>query len=1121
MTDTQGADGQAPAVVRFLRDAAADEDFFGSHARVADAVATVIDTSDDHVVIGLLGAWGSGKSTVVKLLEDRLADEKKPTLVFTYDAWMHQSDPPRRAFLERFLAFLQAKSLALDESWQEAMDLLNRRVEVTSTTTTPTLTAAGYLMLFSLPFVPFGFRLIGTHWYDVMVANHWTVPSAWVFPLGVVLTASPILIALGFYYSWRPNRVPFTSGFLTPDNWRRHRRPHQDESLLAIIANKHIERQKSRVEKTPDPTTIEFQSIFRDMLVAAAANGDRLVIVVDNLDRLPDNEAIAMWTTIRSFFLGAIPDAAKPAAGGEGKAKPVRLPTVVLPIDDGAIDRIFSGQADSAGKTFAESFMDKTFDVTFHVSRPVLSDWNAYLAKQLRHVFGAAIAERWSSEVGRIFEKRGASITPRDINRAVNAAAALWLQWAPLNIPFLTVAYYAIMRKSFEINLMIALNSPLIDLAEHDPEWQQALAAIHFGVPPESSLQILLDPKLRGAIQECDHAAFASQVKIKGFERILYSQLDVPEFPRSSLHNLCQLLDGASVGHESWSASVWAKLRRIYLRTELIVNESSFAKPIFDFLIAHCGGAEREEFLRVVGVRLGAIDAVRIDYDQVIKTFRALLLAWIQHVRSSEAKRLHVTIKDPSIYLEVADLGSNEVGPDALVRTTASGDALANVFNKKLSDGQAGHDPLAQAILVLKHGPSDGALQSLVHAVKGLLLVNATDYVPTEAAVHVLGSLRAEKDFAREALTELGSTGTLYTRTQEALNAGATTLSARLTALSILVGVGLPNPNGAAWSNFLADNGGFAEEVDGFVRQYGNKAYLHRLVELVDLSGGAQPLAAAIMARRLDAGRLGNLYVDRVAGNVTPYLGLLAEDRRAAFAAEFASYTTFWPDLKKQDLNDSAVDLFELLIGAGHGKPASRKRARRELRSWLKEVGALRWEEEIRSDRRLLTIARRLQTLESRNLALGHPALAALQNLYGEIMARTDRALIQRWFAAADLLTAEGKRTILRGLRDQIYNGSAVADLFGLLSEGGSLFLKTSELGARPDAAVRHILLPLLADADALQWMETHHVRLASWVAKADQETRRELTRQLKSDPGEGQDHIRALRAGLLGRWSG
>ena len=59
--------------------------------------------------IGLLGGWGSGKSTIIKTLKNILINKNKQIKVFTYDAWKYSKDSFRRTFIMELNNFLKNK----------------------------------------------------------------------------------------------------------------------------------------------------------------------------------------------------------------------------------------------------------------------------------------------------------------------------------------------------------------------------------------------------------------------------------------------------------------------------------------------------------------------------------------------------------------------------------------------------------------------------------------------------------------------------------------------------------------------------------------------------------------------------------------------------------------------------------------------------------------------------------------------------------------------------------------------------------------------------------------------------------------------------------------------------
>ena len=254
---------------------------------MADAIATVIRTDLNLKVVGLLGAWGSGKSTVLKILKTKFNAAKKPeddTRFFIYDAWVHQSDPPRRSFLETLVGFFVAEGLTTRDKWQFDLDRLNRRVEEHDTQTTPTLTMSGKFIGASLLLFPIGLALINPVWATKSLKLFGYELPVDPITLGIIFLLMPALVGACIYYLWRPNRDPAVPGFFTLANWTHHRRPHQDSTIFSIFVSKAVDRVTNRVIRSPDPTAIEFQETYQRVMAAVSKKGRRFVFVIDNLE---------------------------------------------------------------------------------------------------------------------------------------------------------------------------------------------------------------------------------------------------------------------------------------------------------------------------------------------------------------------------------------------------------------------------------------------------------------------------------------------------------------------------------------------------------------------------------------------------------------------------------------------------------------------------------------------------------------------------------------------------------------------------------------------------------------------------------------------------------------------
>lgn len=83
------------------RDSESDKDFL-NFAEVADQIAALVGRR--HLLpisIGVYGGWGTGKSTVLRLVEKQLDGKGSAALVVQFDAWLYQGfDDARAALLE-------------------------------------------------------------------------------------------------------------------------------------------------------------------------------------------------------------------------------------------------------------------------------------------------------------------------------------------------------------------------------------------------------------------------------------------------------------------------------------------------------------------------------------------------------------------------------------------------------------------------------------------------------------------------------------------------------------------------------------------------------------------------------------------------------------------------------------------------------------------------------------------------------------------------------------------------------------------------------------------------------------------------------------------------------------
>lgn len=1090
-----------PLQLNFIRDAAAADDFFaspgeiGSHERIATAVATAIRQSPDLKVIGLLGPWGSGKSTVVGFVEKHLKAEDAPvrTYTFCFDAWLHQSDPPRRAFLETFIRFLIKEKLTNEDRWKKQLAELNRQIEETETTSTPALTFSGRVLLFLLLLVPFGLQFVGHDWFEAAYGDKPSIAALWAFWLGFATIPLTLFAALFIYYRWRPVRLPWKDGYWTRKNWSTNRPPHEDDSLLSLFINRQLEKQKSRVVRTPDPTAIEFQRIFRDIITAVSQSDRRIILVIDNLDRLNETDAVTLWGTIRSFFLGAVDDV--------GDIPDAQLPTVILPVDQKALERMYETQHDAdVARILVRSFMDKTFDLTFYVTPPVLSDWHAYLSAKMRSVFGDHLEADWAFHVGRLYEKRyqeDGGITPRDINVTINAIATLWLQWHGQGVSFVTVAYYVIFRDKVDEGIVGAVHNPKIDVSEFDPDWQRGLAALHFGRAPDVAIQILIEPQLRRAIENHRFPAFKEQAETRGFQEVFQRILDASAGELAFASKASLLLNELAPADAPWVDSAWRTLRRLWTTSKQWGMISKNEPAAIKALLAHCGDAMLATFIGRVTRRLGEVQEPVLATGQNTQHFAAISRELVAAAKENSLEPPAITVNGgPTIFLTLLAYASGNRDLNKSLITELEPHELVKTLATLMQDATASNGAHLKLSALLTR-EEDVDWTPVLDAARDIVANRNIPFPGMMAAVDALGHFFSRGDAHSARVRDLVRTGVVNNRMAEARAAKNYELMAKLTALAF-VGGGTPaQPNGEAWAAVITAHPKLPELVDQYIRAYAPAASMHFAVN-ASTDPSCMELCRAITSHRVRQNRWGSMFVDTAIAEIDKYLNAMEPDLHTRFLNGFSGYESFWDEIDGDALN---VNVQRILTTLSVESPAIakevRQRARKILKSKLDAVTTTTWQASVRDGSEPLAVAQVLAGTQKAQLGLSSNLFDALTNLRQELVANHPRPFGSRWFQAAKLLSLSAKRTLFANLRDHINGAPDIPRLDELLLQGGAEFLADGKFAEASDSSVRHIILPLLDSTEGLAWLVSNADTLANWITASSEDTQTFLKDQL------------------------
>jgi Cdc6-like AAA superfamily ATPase len=531
-------------LTRLLPDSIPEKDAFGGHEKVAKAIFELINEEEKGgKAIALSGSFGSGKSTVIDFLKRKFTKEEKrnneETGIFIFDAWEHQGNPLRRAFIEKYIDFLRDDELkwAGKNEWKEELELVSENREEIETTTKPSVTTLGGLFALTILLLPLGLASVRLG----LVPEQ----AEWLLNIGFSLLLLPTILLLGIYVCWRPIRSKHWTvlkeefdldDFLSKNFYKyiwyflyHHRPNNYKKSIFNFVVKESTEDIETTSLKSPDPTTIEFQKLFGKITKRVLKDENRrLIIVIDNIDRLTTKSSINAWTTLRAFFESDNKD-------WEWKDQF----WLIAPFDFQALKKLWSGldhlnNSENSVKTqntsdYLQAFIDKTFQITFRVPQPVLSDWKTYFKDQLRKAFPNIKDENVFNDITTLYQlkgiKGGESPTPRDIKQFINRVIAQYRIWhEEINLPAL--AYYELVVDVDQENVVKKLQSgDLVDSTFKsiigEKELNRKLAAIHFNCEVNKAYQVLFGDQVATALQEGEAEILEEYYETDGFLDVL------------------------------------------------------------------------------------------------------------------------------------------------------------------------------------------------------------------------------------------------------------------------------------------------------------------------------------------------------------------------------------------------------------------------------------------------------------------------------------------------------------------------------------------------------------------------------------------------------------------------
>lgn len=468
-----------------------------SHDKIADCICDIIKGNMTHrKIIGLEGEWGSGKSNVIEILKDEKLNKKNNKL-FYYDVWGHQEDINRRSFLEEMFDFLIYENIGSKKIWKKRQNELLAKTKTTLKTSKPSLSWSFIILAFIFFFSTLVNKICGFK-YPIIVENNGLeeVNNCHL----VISIISPL--------------IPYLLGFIGFKIYQCVCKKRDKEfisfpQIFYLFKGRDIKTVLDERVIEKEATSREFKKFVNEVDKTLKNEKKNVIIIFDNFDRLPNEKIKSMWSTIHSFF-------------AECDYNNI---WVIVPFERSCINKAFDNIQDEHS---GNSFINKTFEVIFRVTPPILSDWETFFESKFNEAFKFDKSYQYEfDDVKRIFDFSTKRITPRKIIAFINDLVSniLLNQDIPLK-------YYALYY--FRKNLMNEDSLSIIDkkknyyeelipqeietkdeglknqkdnkndfLNELEPffykdyEWQKYIAAIHFNVDKEKSSFILLAEEIK------------------------------------------------------------------------------------------------------------------------------------------------------------------------------------------------------------------------------------------------------------------------------------------------------------------------------------------------------------------------------------------------------------------------------------------------------------------------------------------------------------------------------------------------------------------------------------------------------------------------------------------------
>lgn len=525
-------------------------------------------------IIGIEGSWGSGKSNTLLQLKNKLG---KDYYFFTYDAWGNQEDLQRRSLLqlltnklikdEKLIGDTQVKmySSALDVSpkpqectWQDRVDLLTSRKSSTHNVTIPSIYDSTKYFLLMLVLTGLLVPLLNS----IKVSSM----PCWYTYFATVVAFVPLLVYCWMMHKKKKAKAKAETeeekkkliGWSWSEMWQMYQTSGRTDTTTYTISDL-------------EPSISEFREWMADLSDALEENL-KLVIVFDNMDRLPREKVRQLWSSIQTFF----------ADCGYKRV------WCIIPFDRKHLANAFSDAQDKEQLT--NYFIEKTFPVVYRIPEPIITDYKVVFDKLFEKAFG----ERDEQElINRSYRLKNPTPNIRYIISFINKLVSLTNQWGE-KVKLSSMALFLLNQdeilKSSENSIVKREYLKGVEsLYEQTDELDTEISALTYGVDIKDAGQLPMKNLINQALNNSvagDFAGYATRnVHFYSILREVVDSMDAALL--NNAINDVAVLTGEKLNKQDAAnlEAVWRKLAFLYKNSK--EKEIAFRNEVKTLMI-HC-----------------------------------------------------------------------------------------------------------------------------------------------------------------------------------------------------------------------------------------------------------------------------------------------------------------------------------------------------------------------------------------------------------------------------------------------------------------------------------------------------------------------------------------------------